>query len=238
MLARIEELELRHWLLVAVPLVFMVVLNGAIGRPLPGLSPATSARHLYLKLPLEQPRFHWRFESSAEFLSGKLTLRMIRDDSVTELIIFDDGVISEGWQTIGEDRGGTIYFGFRSTDTYVTAPSDSLEIELEVLQDLEGEGQLYTGILPAGSYSSAGSYSGLNNRPWMKNEDYVPWAFMQCWRELWPLVITSNDGWLGAEAAAQVRAPRKRIGAIASWFGIGRRDGTDGESCLEPGGAR
>lgn len=212
-------------------MVMFLDLRGASGRPPFGPSSTPASRHLYIKLPLEQPRFHWRFESAAEFLSGSLTIRIIRDASQVDAVIFDDGVISEGWRPIGEDRGGTIYFGFVSSKPYLTAPGDSLEIELHVPRDLAGQGQLATGILRAGLYSSTGSYSTIADRSRALPEELLPLAIMQCWREKWPLVITGDQGWLGPEAAAQARAPRRELGPVASWFAGAPPRGTVSDYC-------
>ena len=121
-------------------------------------------RAISLKLPLQQPRFHWRFMSRKDFLSGKMLLRIIRDGESTEIVIFENGQFSDGWEAmqpppkLGKKE---IYFGFVSTGKYLTAPGDKLELELTVPKDLAGIGALQTGILPAGKYVSKGTYSGL-----------------------------------------------------------------------------
>ena len=83
-----------------------------------GPPPRDAMRHLYFKLPLAQPRFHWRFSNVEAFLGGRLTLRIIRDNTAESIVVFDRGVVSQGWEAIGSDAGPPeeIYFGFRSSE--------------------------------------------------------------------------------------------------------------------------
>ena len=116
-------------------------------------------RAIDLKLPLLQPRFHWTFMSREGFLSGKLVLRIIREEQSNDIVIFENGKLSDGWEAmpVTGPRKGEIYFGFRSTRKYLTAPGDKLELELTVTKDLDGIGAVQTGILPAGKYQSRGN---------------------------------------------------------------------------------
>jgi len=124
---------------------------------------------------------------------------------------------------------GEIYFGFISTRTYLTAPGDKLELELTVTKDLPGIGALQTGTLPAGKYKSRGTYSGLideydatllarelakegkkspSEQETLLNkirEMYGHKAFLETWKDQWPLIITSEKGWLPREKAAKLR---------------------------------
>jgi len=121
-------------------------------------------RAISLKLPLLQPAFHWTFMSREDFLSGKLLLRIIRNEQSNEIIIFENGQFSDGWQAMPLPQApgrGEIYFGFISTRKYLTAPGDKLELELTVTKDLPGIGGIQTGVLPAGKYTSKGTYSWL-----------------------------------------------------------------------------
>lgn len=124
-------------------------------------------RQLYFKLPLTQPRFHWKFSDTEAFLRGRLTLRIIRDGASESIVVFDQGVISEGWRSIRSDQGppGGIYFGFISSASYMTTARDSLEIELVATEDLWGIGRRISAVLPAGTYRSTGAYSGLTGSP-------------------------------------------------------------------------
>jgi|GEM_PF-1053107 len=197
-------------------------------------------RTISLKLPLQQPRFHWRFMSRKDFLSGKLLLRIIRDGKSTEIVIFENGQFSDGWGEMGITRDpnrGEIYFGFISTRGYLTAPADKLELELTVTKDLRGIGALQTGILPAGKYKSKGTYSGLIDeydttflaeefakegkgspdeqktllKKWRQQVEHK--AFLESWTEQWPLKITSQKGWLSEERASAVKRMREKLDA-------------------------
>ncbi len=197
-------------------------------------------RAISLKLPLLQPRFHWRFMSRKDFLSGKMLLRIIRDGESTEIVIFENGQFSDGWEAmqpppkLGKEE---IYFGFISTRKYLTAPGDKLELELTVTKDLPGIGALQTGILPAGKYVSKGIYSGLideydttflaeelakeGKRPSGEQEallnklramcEYK--AFLESWSDQWPLKITSQKGWLPDDRASAMKARLEKLDA-------------------------
>ncbi len=195
-------------------------------------------RAISLKLPLQQPRFHWRFMSRKDFLSGKMLLRIIRDGESTEIVIFENGQFSDGWEAmqpppkLGKEE---IYFGFVSTGKYLTAPGDKLELELTVTKNLEGMGALQTGILPAGTYTSRGTYSWLVDESdtsllaeelkkegrfstseqealLKKHHEMVDYrAFLESWKEQWPLIITSEKGWLPREKAAELRNMREKL---------------------------
>ena len=176
-------------------------------------------RAISIKLPLQQPRFHWRFMSRKDFLSGKLLLRIIRDGESTEIVIFENGQFSDGWEAmqpppkLGKEE---IYFGFVSTGKYLTAPADKLELELTVTKDLSGIGAIQSGILPSGKYTSKGSYSGLiddfntsilegklaeegkisiDEQETLLNKVrsmYENKSFLESWDDQWPLKITSQ----------------------------------------------
>ena len=178
-------------------------------------------RSIYFKLPLLQPIFHWKFNSRNDFLSGKLVLRIIRNENTDEITIFEGGNMTDGWESIGIPPAlpqGEIYFGFQSTKKYLTAPGDLLQIELKVTKDLDGIGGVETGILPAGTYLSKGRYSGLidmmmpimdgketffnfmteDQRDTVRGQfEYKAWV--DNWDERWSLKITSNKGWLSEE---------------------------------------
>lgn len=124
------------------------------------------ARHIQLKLPLAGIQFHWCLNRD-ELLSGKLTLEIRRGDTTTEIVIFEGGVITPGWETplSGSPCGEDFYFWFFSTTRYLTAPGDELKVELIVQEDLEGIGAYQTGILEAGTYRTAGTYYDLRDGP-------------------------------------------------------------------------
>ncbi len=126
------------------------------------------ARPIYLKIPLAGVRFHWCFMNRDEFFSGKLTLEVRRGGTTNEIVIFEGGAITPGWETpllgsLCEEE--SFYFLFFSTTRYLTAPGDELELELIVQEDLEGIGAYQTGLLEAGTYRTAGTYFTLRDGP-------------------------------------------------------------------------
>ena len=125
------------------------------------------ARPIYLKLPLAGVRFHWCFVNRDELFSGKLTLEIRRGGTTNEIVIFEDGAITPGWDASLSDSpcAEEFYFLFLSTTRYLTAPGDELELELVVQQDLEGIGAFQAGILEAGTYRTVGTYLDLRDRP-------------------------------------------------------------------------
>jgi hypothetical protein len=176
-------------------------------------------RTLSLKLPLRQPEFHWTFMNREELLAGKLVLRITRSDKTNEIVIFESGQMQDGWEAMNlpNPKAGQIYFGFKSSKRYATAPNDRLDLELRVKQDLSGIGPLQKGVLPAGSYKARGTYSGLLDEYKMPDQlkeapketreklrqvyEFV--AFLETWQEQWDLRITSEDGWLPPEQRQQ-----------------------------------
>jgi len=194
-------------------------------------------RAISLKLPLLQPRFHWTFMSREDFLSGKLVLRIIREGQSNDIVIFENGKLSDGWEAmpITGPRKGEIYFGFISTRKYLTAPGDKLELELTVTKDLAGIGAIQTGILPAGKYKSRGTYSGLvdeydtsalaeelakkGKKSPAEQEGLLNKlramcehkAFLESWKDQWPLKITGEKGWLPRKKAAELRNMREKL---------------------------
>ena len=174
-------------------------------------------RTISLKLPIEDVQFHWEFFDRADLLAGKLMLRITRDKKVEEIVIFQDGTFSDGWgpmvkQSLGKTGTDPIYFMFKSSNTYLTAPSDKVEIILVAKQDLKGIGALLAGHLSAGTYKSTASSSWLTD----KSQAGIPAGFEQnaafeSWSEQWPLVVTSNQGWTPPEQADAVRKMMKQL---------------------------
>lgn len=179
----------------------------------PNVSPEPRMRCISLKLPLLQPRFHWTFMRKADFLAGKLVVRVRRGQQTSQFIVFENGIISEGWEAMTlppNPKAGEIYFGFISSQPCLTAPGDELEIELHVDKDLLGIGALQTGVLPAGIYQARGTYSlltdeykvpaALKDMPQETIEKLRQMsefkAFLENWEPRWPLQITAEEGWL------------------------------------------
>jgi hypothetical protein len=189
---------------------------------------ATSAdRTLYFKLPLEGVEYHWEFLDSQAFLSGELTLRILNKDRDDTIVVFRDGKISEGWETIGDEKPGRgAYFGFATQKRFRTRSDDSLIVTLKAPKDLLGRGPDSEGTLAAGVWQMSGTYSGIYGGRWNPMDLAVlhgnpPVAFMECWAGVWPLRITKHQGWMGAASRNDGSSIRKLIG----------ERGTNGRAC-------
>jgi hypothetical protein len=174
-------------------------------------------RTVSLKLPLRQTDFHWTFMSRKALLAGKLVLRIVRTGETNDIVVFDGGQMTDGWEAMPfpNPKAGEIYFGFKSSKKYATAPKDRLELELQVKQDLSGIGPEQKGVLPAGTYKARGTYSMLLDEYKLSDQlkeapketisklrkafDFT--AFLESWGEQWDLRITSKEGWLPAGQA-------------------------------------
>jgi len=189
-------------------------------------------RSIALKLPLQQADFHWVFGNRDDFLAGKLMLRIVHVDKSEDIVIFENGKLSDGWQLMPTPPsvGDGAYFGFVSTKKYATVPGDALALELTVTKDLDGIGPTETGVLPAGKYTTKGIFSGLTDEidlsaltaeitkkhgkltdednklitKMHEMNDYK--AFCENWTTQWPLKITGDKGWLPAKQAAALKA--------------------------------
>jgi hypothetical protein len=197
-------------------------------------------RSLYMKLPLDLPRFHWKFADEAAVLAGSLELEMAGPDGRdTVLTVFRDGEMQPGWRAIETDRGeGELYFGFIFDGQVPTHPRDSVIVRLEAVEDLAGKGRWHTAVLPEGTYRTVASYSTLTGHPTLASlvpgtDDDGPRAYVGCWRELWPLRISKPSGWAGTPDDREER-----------WYGGGpdflsrispEERGEDGAVCVEPG---
>lgn len=144
-------------------------------------------RELFMKLPLQQPRFHWYFLDEPALLSGSLEIE-IRGASGrdTTLTVFRDSQMAPGWSPMSRDERG-IYFGFVSGGKIWTEPRDSLVVTLVVTQDLEGIGAHRKGRLPKGRYRAVASYRHLTGHPdfGLPGSTAEPTAFVGCWHSKW-----------------------------------------------------
>jgi hypothetical protein len=192
----------RNYLLAAAMLLVGAVLVAAsLGAPVPVVTEPTMERRLYLKLPLEQPRFHWRFADPGTFLAGELTLRLHRKGlEPVETVIFRDGTVGRGWRPMSETDERGFYFGFVSTERWRTGPGGHrVELELVLPADAPGIGAFRAGTLPAGRYTAVGHFDGFSGG-WLDEvlwDEDEPTAFVE-WEESWPLVITADEGWHGS----------------------------------------
>lgn len=215
--------------------------QSALGQNFDDVPDEPVARYLSFKLPLTQPRFHWRFLDQEAFLAGRLTIRIVRDGIAESLTVFDSGEITEGWNPIAH-QGPEIYFGFSSTTSYLTSPRDSLEIELLVVEDLDGIGSVMTGVLARGTYFATGSFaliidpapSGLSMEMRQRLSVEIlsmlePQAFMECWRQTWDLRPTGDFGWMPPGRGASMLALLERADSAAE-----PPVGSDGRPCRIP----
>jgi hypothetical protein len=174
-------------------------------------------RTISLKLPIKDVQFHWEFFDRAELLAGKLLLRITREGKTEEIVVFQDGKFSDGWKpmiaiSMGKTGKDPVYFMFKSSHTYLTAPDDEVEVVLTAKQDLKGIGALLAGYVPAGTYKSTAASSWLTD----KSQTGIPAGFEQnadfeSWSEQWPLVATSDQGWTPPEMADTVRKMMKQL---------------------------
>ena len=217
----------------AAVLVVLLLFSGRHGLERWFLGGGAGERGVYMKLPLEQPEFHWFFVDEQALLSGSLEIEMHgaggRD---TVLTVFGDGRMAPGWEPVSRDSRG-VYFGFTGGGPVWTEPDDSLVIRLRVAEDLDGVGAYLTGVLRKGEYEAVASYSLLTGHPGIDlfQASDEPTAFMGCWRPKWKLDVTSERGWKGS--AADERDPggdgwRGRVEERAF-----APRGTDGFRCVE-----
>jgi RNA polymerase sigma factor (sigma-70 family) len=199
-----------------------VTLSAEADRPWtpPPVSSEPCMRRIALKLPLLQPRFHWTFVSQADYLAGELILRIKQGDNITVITVFEQGRVSDGWQPMEfpvNPKAGEIYFGFTSTQKYLTTPDDQLEIELHVVKDLDGIGALQTGILPAGVYKAQGTYSLITDEFQVHemfkamSKEFIEkmrekmeyQVHCETWQTKWLLHITGEQGWFDDQQREQ-----------------------------------
>jgi len=208
-------------------------LNEGLVRAFYGGGPGE--RGLYMKLPLDLPRFHWQFASEEALLAGSLEIEIVGDEGRdTVLTVFRDGEMGEGWRAIDSDRGeGEVYFGFISDGRVPTHPDDSVIVRLEAVEDLHGMGRWYTAVLPSGTYEAVSSYGILTGHPtvaaFLEPERDDPTAYISCWRSRWPLQVTERRGWAGTPEDAEERFG----GAFGFLQKVAPADrGTDGTVCV------
>jgi hypothetical protein len=216
------------------PILLLVVLfTGRQGILRWVLGGTAGERSLYIKLPLEQPRFHWYFLDEAALLRGSLEIELHgaggRD---TLLTVFREGRFGSGWEPISRRRD-RIYFGFVGGGHVWTQARDSLVVRLRVAEDLDGIGAYQGGVLREGVYEAVASYSHLTGHPSFRlfRRPEGPTAFVGCWRSTWKLDVTSDRGWMGAADEEQDQFSEGWMGQVMRYaFG---EVGTDGFRCVK-----
>ncbi|MES3033260.1 MAG: hypothetical protein V4813_04620 [Gemmatimonadota bacterium] len=179
------------------------------GGRVPAFLSPTVERTLYFKLPIAGTEFHWTFLDRRAFLAGELTLRIVnparhRDQT---LVIFRNGVITKGWEMIGDARpDSSFYFGFATGQRFATTVGDSIILTLTMTEDLRGRGPFTTGTLPRGTYVATGSYKlvtggTLNLLKVMARFGDPPAAYLGCWDTTWALRDERAEGWMGKKPA-------------------------------------
>jgi hypothetical protein len=213
-----------RWVGLLTMMFWLTMFNGRF----PAILDFPADRTLYFKLPIEGARFHWQFLEPNVFLSGELTLRIVNKERDDTLVVFRDGKISDGWQMIGSNtRDSAFYFGFSTGKHYRTALNDSLIITLRAPQDLRGRGPYKQGTLPAGTWQSTGTYSSVYGERWNPLDLLVRFgkpsiAFLECWDTVWPIQVTSTNGWRGIRPADEDNS---------GWFRDLMNRGVDGRLC-------
>jgi hypothetical protein len=217
--------------LVVTVLVVPILMDGVM-RGLWGGGPGE--RGLYMKLPLDLPRFHWRFASEQALMAGSLEVEIVgRDGRDSVLTVFRNGEMGKGWRVIETDRGeGETYFGFIYNGRVPTHHQDSVIVRFEAVEDLYGMGRWYTAVLPAGTYEAVSSYGILTGHPavaGLPGRRTEPRAYISCWRSKWNLQVVERRGWMGTPEDEQ-----KRFGALSLIQRFTPADrGTDNAVCVE-----
>lgn len=209
-------------------------LNEGLVRAFYGGGPGE--RGLYMKLPLDLPRFHWQFASEEALLAGELEIEIVRHEGEdTVLTVFRDGEMGDGWRAMESDRGeGEVYFGFIFDGRVPTHADDSVIVRLDAVEDLHGMGRWYTAVLPAGTYEAVSSYGILTGYPTVAavlgTERDDPTAYISCWRSRWPLQVTEHRGWMGTPEERG-----ERFGGVVGFVEkvAPTERGTDGRVCVE-----
>ncbi|CAN5675951.1 hypothetical protein BH23GEM11_BH23GEM11_07060 [soil metagenome] len=194
-------------------------------------------RSLYMKLPLDQVRFHWNFLDEEALLAGSLEIEIHgatgRDTIMT---VFREGAYAPGWKSIGTARaqGQVVYFGFIGDMDVWTHEKDSVVIRFHAAADLEGIGPHEQGVLRGGHYEATASYSLLTGHPGIRVLPLRqrPQAFIGCWRTTWEWELTENEGWMGVREEPVAKAGLWRW--LEETFPIDdAKRGTDGHRCVD-----
>lgn len=157
-------------------------------------------RHIYMKLPLLQPRFHWVFTEKKKFLAGSLTLTIESGIDKREVPIFGKGVISRNWEILKcgsqDDPENSMYFCFVSKKPYKVSGTNKVFLSLKVKDDIKGIGADLKGILKAGDYKSEGQFLLYHLAEHTGKKDIYAFLNNSDWNILWKLEKTSDKGWM------------------------------------------
>ena len=157
------------------------------------------SRHIYMKLPLYQPEYHWVFNSKKKFFAGKLTLIIETQEGKTEIPIFANGLLSRNWGKLCDgkcEKGEDFYFGFTSKKKYMVSETDKVQLKLEVKEDLQGTGAFMQGTLKAGTYTSKSRFRIFHLEQQTGKKDQYAFLGKDDWEVFWKLKKTSDEGWM------------------------------------------
>ena len=156
------------------------------------------SRHIYFKLPLQQPRFHWQFLEKNKFFEGELKLIITTSEQrKIEIPVFKDGVLSENWMPLSKAMyPNAVYFGFYSQKQYLVTEMDKVQIILKNKNDLKGIGADFKGILKAGTYTSTNQFTLYHLEEHTGEKDRYAFLGKDQWLTLWTMEKTSDQGWL------------------------------------------
>ena len=156
--------------------------------------PTRYDRKIYLKLPLEGPKYHWRFTDKNKCLESTLTLIIKSPERVEQSVIFSEGTLSSDWEYMSCSESQTqMYFGFKSLKNFNIAATDTITIDFKINDDLKGIGSEMKATLKAGHYKSSGKCKIYNIKD---KENFYCYITKDNWEKLWPMEKTSDKGWM------------------------------------------
>lgn len=176
-------------------------------------------RSLTIYLPIAQMD-EWIIANKNSLYAGTLTLTIMHDKTKRDIVVFANGKLNPGWTTypLGSMQNkNNLATRFVSSIKVPTSPEDKLTLRLALKRAVFGIGPYAAGILPAGTYTAIGHYSGLLDQPNLKHslvqqlatafngDEKHPdsalnhlynRAFLANWDKQWSLVIINNQGWM------------------------------------------
>jgi hypothetical protein len=184
--------------------IMPLILDASIdSKTMNGNTKGIVKRCIYIKLPLEQPEFHWVFTDRGYFLtSTNLTLEVFtgkdKKDKKYTFEIINNGGMSPEWTSIDDDEheeDDEIYFGFTSHQQFEFSATDYAKLTLIVQGDLDGIGADHTGTLKEGTYISHGLFSIFDEEVYDAGSEECVFLEKEELKPDWKLEITGNVGW-------------------------------------------
>jgi len=167
-------------------------------KPADEKSSKAYSRHIYFKLPLQQPQFHWTFLEKNKFFEGELKLIITTPEQTKrEILVFKDGVLSENWRPISKAiYPNSVNFAFHSQKQYLVSEMDKVQIILKNKNDVKGIGADSKGILKAGTYISTSQFDIFHLEERTGKKDRFAFLVKDQWHTLWTMEKTSDKGWM------------------------------------------